>query len=151
MLSLAPVAMATTPPAQLELHRLGGSVFLLCWTLEASPFGKPAIALTGGGRRLPAASISLGLRDGRERLVVAFRSSGHDNVVATLTDHGPQGDVTAGFDPTLVHGLADPAELLKELAPQARLTLANALVRSWPPLFGLAAIPNYLSFLRQLR
>jgi GT2 family glycosyltransferase len=150
MLSLAPVAMATTPPAQLELHRLGGSVFLLCWTLEASPFGKPAIALTGGGRRLAAASISLGLRDGRERLVVAFRSSGHDNVVATLSDHGPQGDVTAGFDPALVHGLADPAELLKELTPQARLTLANALVRSWPPLFGLAAIPNYLSFLRQL-
>lgn len=150
MLSLAPVAMATTPPAQLELHRLGGSVFLLCWTLEASPFGKPSIALTGGGRRLAAASISLGLRDGRERLAIAFRSSGHDSIVATLSDHGPQGDVTASFDPALVHGLADPKELLKELTPAARLTLANALIRAWPPLFGLATIPNYLSFLRQL-
>lgn len=149
MLSLAPTAMATTPPAQLELHRLGGSVFLLCWTLEASSFGKPALALAAGGRRLPAASISLGLRDGRERLAVAFRSSGHDHVVATLGDHGPQGEVTAGFDPTLVHGLADPTEILKDLTPQARLTLANALVRAWPSLFGLAAIPNYLSFLRQ--
>ena len=149
MLSLAPVAAAATPPAQLELHRLGGSVFLLCWTLEASPFGKPSIALAGGGRRLAAASISLGLRDGRERLAIAFRSSGHDSIVATLSDHGPQGDVTASFDPALVHGLADPAEILKELVPQARLTLANALVRAWPPLFSLAAIPNYLSFLRQ--
>ncbi|UZF90748.1 glycosyltransferase [Bosea sp. NBC_00550] len=150
MLSLAPVTMAVTAPTQLELHRLGGSVFLLCWTLEASPFGKPSIALTGGGRRLAAASVSLGLRDGRERLAIAFRSSGHDNIVATLSDHGPQGDVTAAFDPALVHGLVDPRELLKELAPQARLTLANALVRAWPPLFGLSAIPNYLSFLRQL-
>ena len=121
MLSLAPVASAVAAPTQLELHRLGGSVFLLCWTLEASPFGKPSIALTGGGRRLAAASISLGLRDGRERLAVAFRASGQDGIVATLSDHGPQGDVSATFDPALVHGLADPKEILTDLAPQARL------------------------------
>ncbi|MEZ2408685.1 glycosyltransferase [Bosea sp. RCC_152_1] len=150
MLSLAPAATAVAAPTQLELHRLGGSVFLLCWTLEASPFGKPSIALTGGGRRLAAASISLGLRDGRERLAVAFRSSGHDSIVATLSDHGPQGDVTAAFDPALVHGLADPDDILKDLTPRARLALANALVRAWPPLFNLAAVPSYLSFLRQL-
>lgn len=149
MLSLAPVASAVAAPTQLELHRLSGSVFLLCWTLEASPFGKPSIALTSGGRRLAAASISLGLRDGRERLAVAFRVSGQHGILATLSDHGPQGDVTATFDPALVHGLADPKEILKDLAPQARLVLANALLRAWPPLFGLSAQPNYLSFLRQ--
>lgn len=121
MLSLAPVAPAVAAPTQLELHRLGGSVFLLCWTLEASPFGKPSIALTGGGRRLAAASISLGLRDGRERLAVAFRVAGQDSIVATLSDHGPQGEVTAAFDPALVHGLAEPNEILKDLAPQAGL------------------------------
>jgi len=153
MFSPAPVAMAAAPhapqpPAQLELHRLGGSIFLLCWTLEASPFGKPSIALTGGGRRLSAASVSLGLRDGRECLAVAFRSSG-DMIAATLSEHGPQGDVTASFDPTLVHGAADPVEILRDLAPQARLTLANALVGSWPSLFGLGSVPSYLSFLRQ--
>ncbi|MGY6249654.1 glycosyltransferase [Bosea thiooxidans] len=149
MLSLAPVASAVAASTQLELHRLSGSVFLLCWTLEASPFGKPSIALTSGGRRLAAASISLGLRDGRERLAVAFRVSAQDGILATLSDHGPQGDVTATFDSALVHGLADPKEILKDLAPQARLTLANALLRAWPPLFGLSAQPNYLSFLRQ--
>ncbi len=149
MLSLAPVAAAVAAPTQLELHRLGGSVFLLCWTLEASPFGKPSIALTGGGRRLAAASISLGLRDGRERLAVAFRAAGQGNIAATLSGHGPQGEVTAAFDPALVHGLADPKEILKDLAPQARLVLANALLRAWPPLFGLSTAPNYLSFLRQ--
>ena len=149
MLSLAPVAPAVAAPTQLELHRLGGSVFLLCWTLEASPFGKPSIALTGGGRRLAAASISLGLRDGRERLAVAFRVAGQDSIVATLSDHGPQGEVTAAFDPALVHGFAEPNEILKDLAPQARLALANALLRAWPPLFGLSTLPNYLSFLRQ--
>ncbi|CAM5215492.1 hypothetical protein BTHI11S_05404 [Bosea thiooxidans] len=150
MLSLAPAATAVAAPTQLEIHRLGGSVFLLCWTLDAAPFGKPTITLAGGGRRLAAASVLLGLRDGRERLAVAFRASGHESIVATLSDHGPQGDVTAAFDPGLVHGLADPVALLQELTPQARLTLANALVGAWPSLFGLAAIPNYLSFLRQL-
>lgn len=146
--TMAAAAPAQQPPAQLELHRLGGSVFLLCWTLEASPFGKPSIALTGGGRRLAAASVSLRLRDGRERLAVAFRSSG-DMITATLSEHGPQGDVTASFDPTLVHGAADATAILRELSPPARLALANALVGSWPPLFGLGAIPSYLSFLRQ--
>lgn len=150
MLSLAPAATAVAAPTQLEIHRLGGSVFLLCWTLDAAPFGKPTITLAGGGRRLAAASVLLGLRDGRERLAVAFRASGHESIVATLSDHGPQGDVTAAFDPGLVHGLADPVALLQELTSQARLTLANALVGAWPSLFGLAAIPNYLSFLRQL-
>lgn len=149
MLSLAPAASAAAVPTQLELHRLGGAAFLLCWTLEASPFGKPSIALSTGGRRLAAASISLGLRDGRERLAVAFRASGPDGIVATLSDQGPQGDVTASFDPALVHGIADPKDILADLAPQARLTLANALVRAWPPLFGLSTAPSYLSFLRQ--
>jgi GT2 family glycosyltransferase len=149
MLSQAPVVAADSCPTHLELHRLGGSVFLLCWTREISPFGKPAIALSGNGRRLPSASVTLGLRDGRERLAVAFRHNGHDGIVATLSDQGPQGDLTATFDPALVHNLAEPAEILRDLTAKARLTLAGGLSGPWPALFGLTATAQYLSFLRQ--
>lgn len=149
MLTLAPAAVADTAPAHLDLFRLGGSVYMLCWTFDASPFGKPTLALAGHGRRLASASVMLNLRDGRERLAVAFRHAGHDDIVATLSDHGPRGDVTATFDPALVHGLADPAEILRDLAPGSRLALAGTLAGPWPALFRLGTTTPYLSFLRQ--
>jgi GT2 family glycosyltransferase len=148
MLSQAPVLMADSCPTHLELHRLGGSIFLLCWTREVSPFGKATIALSGNGRRLASASVLLGLRDGRERLAVVFRHTGHDGIVATLSDRGPQGEVTASFDPTLVHSLAEPAEILRDLTGKSRLALAGALSGPWPALFGLSTTAQYLSFLR---
>jgi hypothetical protein len=133
----------------LDLFRLSGSVFLLSWTLDAPSFGRPGVSLVGGGKRLASAAVTLGLSDGRERVVVAFRHGGHDGIVATLSDQGTAGDITARFDPALVHGMSEPAEILRDLTPKARLALASALVGPWPSLFGLSATASYLSFLRQ--
>ncbi|KRE13483.1 hypothetical protein ASE63_18595 [Bosea sp. Root381] len=150
MLTPAPVPAADTASMNLALYRLSGSVYLLCWTLDApSPFGRPAISLSSGGRRLPSASILLELKDGRRRVATAFRYAGHDGVEATFSDHHVANAVTANFDPVLIHEMADPAELLADLGPRARLTLAAALSGSWPTMFGMTGTAVYLSFLRQ--
>jgi GT2 family glycosyltransferase len=150
MLTLAPAPVADTASTHLDLFRLGGSVFLLCWTLDApSAAGRPAITLASRGRRLPSASVTLQLADGRERMAVAFRYGGHDGVVANLSHRHAADAVTAGFDPAVIHAMAEPAEILRDLAPKSRLALANALVGAWPTLFGLTTTTAYLSFLRQ--
>ncbi len=149
MLTLAPAQVVDTASTHLDLFRLSGSVFLLSWTLDAPSFGRPGVSLVGGGRRLASAAVTLGLSDGRERVVVAFRHGGHDGIAATLSDQGTTGDITARFDPAMVHGMTEPVEILRDLTPKARLALASALVGPWPSLFGLSATASYLSFLRQ--
>ena len=103
MLSLAPAATAVAAPTQLEIHRLGGSVFLLCWTLDAAPFGKPTITLAGGGRRLAAASVLLGLRD---RLGASLLVIEHDiSLIASISDRLialDQGAIVASGAPATV-------------------------------------------------
>lgn len=149
MLSLAPLPVADGLSPQLHLSRLSGSVFLLSWIIEAPVLARPRIALAARDRRLVSASVVLALGDGRLRAVAAFRHGGPGEVVATLSDDNPAGDTTARFDPDLVHGMADAEDLLRDATPDARRTLANALVGHWPGLFGLGESAGYLAFLRQ--
>lgn len=149
MLSLAPAPVADGLSPQLHLSRLSGSVFLLSWTIEAPVLSRPRIALTAHGKRLASGSIALALGDGRLRVVVVFRHGGAGEVVATLSDDAPGGDITARFDPDLVHSMADADELVRDATPDARRTLANALIGHWPSLFGLSESASYLGFLRQ--
>ncbi|CAN7626984.1 glycosyltransferase family 2 protein [Bosea sp. LjRoot90] len=149
MLSLAPAPVADGLSPQLHLSRLSGSVFLLSWTIEAPVLSRPRIALTAHEKRLASGSIALALGDGRMRVVVVFRHAGTGDVIATLSDDSPDGDITARFDPDLVHGMADADELVRDATPDARRTLANALIGHWPSLFGLSESASYLGFLRQ--
>jgi GT2 family glycosyltransferase len=149
MLTLAPAPVAEGLSPQLHLSRLSGSVFLLSWTIDAPVVTRPTIALSASGKRLAAASLALGLDDGRVRLVVAFRHGGPGELVATLADHGPGGDITARFDPGLVHAMAEAGEVARDTTPAARRMLANALIGHWPSLFGLSETASYLTFLRQ--
>ena len=67
----------------------------------------------------------------------------------TLADHGPGGDITARFDPGLVHAMAEAGEVARDTTPAARRLLANALIGHWPSLFGLSETASYITFLRQ--
>ncbi|WP_332684834.1 glycosyltransferase [Bosea sp. (in: a-proteobacteria)] len=149
MLTLAPAPIADGLSPQLHLSRLSGSVFLLSWTIDAPVLARPGIALAARGKRLASASLALGLGDGRMRVVVAFRHAGQGELVATLSDDGPGGDITARFDPDLVHAMAEAGEIAHGTTPAARRMLANALIGHWPSLFGLGETASYLTFLRQ--
>ena len=149
MLTLAPAPVAEGLSPQLHLSRLSGSVFLLSWTIDAPVVTRPGIALSAHGKRLASASLALGLGDGRVRVIVAFRHAGPGDLVATLSDEGPGGDITARFDPGLVHAMADAGEITRDATPAARRMLANALIGHWPSLFGLNETASYLTFLRQ--
>ena len=144
MLSLAPAPVTDGLSPQLHLSRLSGSAFLLSWTIDAPMLSRPRIALAGGEKRLASASVVLPLGDGRLRVVVVFRHGGPGEVVATLSDDNPGGDITARFDPDLVHGMADAEDLVRDATPDARRMLANALVGHWPTLFGLSQAAGYL-------
>lgn len=149
MLTLAPAPIADGMSPQLHLSRLSGSVFLLSWTIDAPMLARPAIALAARGKRLASASLALGLDDGRTRVIVAFRHASQGELVATLSGDGPGGDITARFDPGLVHAMADAGEITRDATPAARRMLANALIGHWPSLFGLNETASYLTFLRQ--
>ncbi len=157
MLTLAPALIADDLSPQLHLSRLSGSVFLLSWTIDAPALARPGIALAARGKRLVSASVALGLGDGRMRVIVVFRHAGQGEfrhagqgeIVATLSDNSPGGDITARFDPALVHAMADANEIAQDATPASRRILANALVGHWPSLFGLSETASYLSFLRQ--
>lgn len=149
MLTLAPAPIADGLSPQLHLSRLSGSVFLLSWTIDAPVVTRPGIALSAHGKRLASASLALGLGDGRVRVIVAFRHAGPGDLVATLSDEGPGGDITARFDPGLVHAMAEAGEIVRDATPAARRMLANALIGHWPSLFGLSETASYLTFLRQ--
>jgi GT2 family glycosyltransferase len=149
MLSLAPAPVTDGLSPQLHLSRLSGSVFLLSWTIDAPVLSRPRISLAAQEKRLVSASVVLPLGDGRMRAIVAFRHGGPGEAVATLSGDGPGGDITARFDPDLVHGMADAEDLVRDATPDARRMLANALVGHWPTLFGLSQAAGYLGFLRQ--
>lgn len=148
MLSLAPV-QATHSPAGPELARLCGSLFLLGWTMPAPLRGRCSVALARSGRRLASASLTLGLSDGRARLLTLFRHDGLGEITATLSGETGANDTVVSFDPGLSQTNVDPAELADGLLPAAKGALATALVSTWPPMFALQERPAYLAFLRQ--
>jgi GT2 family glycosyltransferase len=149
MLTLAPIQSAEDSSQQRTLSRLGGSVFLLCWTFPAALSGKPIVALAAEGRRLACASVTLRLADGRMRIAVAFRDSGQDGLTATLTGLDSGDRPGARIEPAFAHDLVEAVEIARELTPASRLALAKALVGPWPALFGLLESASYLAFLRQ--
>jgi GT2 family glycosyltransferase len=149
MLTLAPIQTVDETSQQRTLSRLGGSVFLLCWTFPAPLAGKPVVALAADGRRMACASVTLRLADGRMRIAVAFRDSGQDGLAATLTGLDPVSRTSARIEPAFSHDLVDAVEIARELTPGSRLALAKALVGPWPALFGLLESASYLAFLRQ--
>lgn len=148
MLTLAPVQAADTSAGP-DLARLCGSLFLLSWTIPAPLRAKCSVALARGSRRLPSASLTLALSDGRARLLTLFRHDGLGAITATLSGESGTHDTVVSFDPGLSQVSVDPADLAGDLLPAARGALATALVSTWPPMFALQERPAYLAFLRQ--
>lgn len=149
MLTLAPIQTVDDASQQRTLSRLGGPVFLLCWTFPAPLAGKPVVALSADGRRMACASVTLRLADGRMRIAVAFRDSGQDGLTATLTGLDPVSRTSARIEPAFSHDFVDAVEIARELTPASRLALAKALVGPWPALFNMLESASYLAFLRQ--
>lgn len=148
MLTLSP-AQAAAPSAEPDLARLCGSLFLLSWTIPAPLRAKCSVALARGDRRLPSASLTLALNDGRARLLALFRHDGLGEIAATLSGEDAEHHTIVTFDPGLSQASVDAAELAHDLVPLARGALTTALVSTWPPMFGLLERPAYLAFLRQ--
>jgi GT2 family glycosyltransferase len=132
-----------------DLARLCGSHFLLSWTVPAPLRARCSVSLARSGRRLPAASLTLGLSDGRARLLTLFRHDGLGEIAATLAGEDAEHNAVVSFDPELSQASVDPSELARDLVPFAKGALATALVGTWPPMFGLQERPSYLAFLRQ--
>lgn len=149
MLTIAPAQAVGDQVSNPELLRLCGSLFLLSWTLDDAPAGNQSISLTCGGKRAASASLTLALGDGRMRIVCAFRHGGHEEITAKLSRGQLGPDTFISFDPEFTHAMADATEVGRDLAPSARIALANALVGTWPTLFGLRETSAYLAFLRQ--
>ncbi|TCR68389.1 GT2 family glycosyltransferase [Bosea sp. BK604] len=149
MLTIAPAQAVGDQVSNPELLRLCGSIFLLSWTLDDTSMAKHSVTLTCGGKRAPSASLTLDLSDGRTRIVSAFRHTGLDEITAKLSSGQLGPDTFLSFDPEFVHAMADAPEVVRDLAPSARLALANALIGTWPTLFNLRETGAYLVFLRQ--
>lgn len=149
MLTIAPAQAVGDQVSNPELLRLCGSTFLLSWTLDDAPMAKQSVSLTSGGKRAASASLTLALSDGRTRIVCAFRHGGHEEITAKLSSGQLGPDTFISFDPEFTHTMADAAEIARDLAPAARIALANALIGTWPTLFNLRETGAYLTFLRQ--
>ncbi|RDJ22148.1 glycosyltransferase family 2 protein [Bosea caraganae] len=149
MLTIAPAQAAGDQVNATELVRLSGSMFLLSWTLDGSPLARQSVSLTCGGKRAASASLTLELGDGRARIVSVFRHGGHEEITAKLSGGQLGPDVFISFDPEFTHAMADASEIARDLAPAARIALANALIGTWPTLFSLRESGAYLAFLRQ--
>lgn len=149
MLTITPSHSAADQVSNPELLRLGGAVFLLSWTLDGPLADRQMVSLASRDRRVSSASLTLGLGDGRTRIVSVFRHPGHDEIVATLSGGNLGPDQTVSFESELIHAMAEGPGMLRELTPAARIALANALIATWPTLFGLREVGAYLGFLRQ--
>jgi GT2 family glycosyltransferase len=149
MLTITPTQMVGDHASNPDLLRVCGSVFLLSWTVDGPLADRQMVSLASGQRRASSASLTLGLSDGRTRIVSAFRHVGHDEITATLSGGNLGPDQTAIFDPEFVHAMADAAEIVRDLTSSSRIALANALIGTWPTLFGLRETTAYLAFLRQ--
>lgn len=149
MLTIAPAQAVGDQVANTELVRLCGPMFLLSWTLDGSPMAKQSVSLTCGGKRAASASLTLELGDGRTRIVSVFRHGGHEEITAKLSSGQLGPDTFISFDPEFTHAMADADDVARDLAPAARIALANALIGTWPTLFNLRETGAYLAFLRQ--
>ncbi|MGO4667808.1 glycosyltransferase family 2 protein [Bosea sp. 2RAB26] len=149
MLTITTTQLVGDQNSNPELLRLCGSVFLLSWSLDGPLADRQVVSLASRERRVSSASLTLGLGDGRTRIVSVFRHSGHDEIVATLSGGNLGPDQAVSFDPEFVHAMAEAPEILRELTPAARIALANALIATWPTLFNLRETTAYLAFLRQ--
>jgi GT2 family glycosyltransferase len=149
MLTIAPTQMAADQASNPELLRLCGAVFLLSWTLDGPLADRQTVSLASRDRRVSSASLTLGLGDGRTRIVCIFRHAGHDDIIATLSGGNLGPDQAVAFDPEFIHAMADAPEILRDLAPSSRIALATALIDTWPTLFSLRETTAYLGFLRQ--
>jgi GT2 family glycosyltransferase len=149
MLTMTSAQLAGDQTANPELLRMGGSIFLLSWTIDGPLADRQIVSLASRERRTSSASLTLGLSDGRTRIVSAFRHAGLDEITATLSGGNLGPDQAVSFDPELAHAMADAAEIVRDLTSSARITLANALIGTWPSLFNLRETAAYLAFLRQ--
>ncbi|WP_075217285.1 glycosyltransferase family 2 protein [Mongoliimonas terrestris] len=140
------IAAETDQPV---LGLLCAEVALVVWTLPAQPEESTAVEGSFGEPIGRSASVRLPLADGRVRVVVALPrpAEAQASLIVRTGMAGARVEVQAVRAESRV---VDPVALFRDLAPPARLSLAAALLDSWPSLFRLKTSRSYAAFAARL-